>query len=1218
MAKKTKTYARFIGGISDFIEEGIRDSYAFGRHIDIRSNPRQISLLARAVKESASYIQALPKWGEYVPLSDELFIYDERGNIYKKDTNDLYSLVRTVANSHGNGMSHFAEDNFVYYTSDKLLGRYGPVGGDAPTFVDDFLGSQGGVRLNTHALDLEAASTQYLSRADTADLSVTGNLTLEAHIKPESLPTGSGEMTLISKWTENGNLRSYKFGIGTISNYFGDGSDGALTISSNTTEAPIDSACTGTSGAYTLSATNASFAADQEILIHQTRGTGAGAWMKNTIQSYTAGTITLVLPLNTTYVSGAQVRVLKQYTNVTINSGITYTAKAWDGTVGGILAFLANGTVTVTGTITASGGDGAVASGSSSAAGGTGGGFRGGATTAQAGTSNQGEGTSGAGSASTSANGSGGGGGKTGSSGDGASGGGGGHAATGAAGQNGATGSKTGTVGSGGGLSGSADLTTLTFGGGGGGGASPNSLTNERGGGGSGGGIVFIAATDISVGGGISSNGGNGGNGYWDGGGGAGGSVFIKAQTAALGTNKITASGGTGGGTPDQGVVSASAGRIHVDYLTSVTGTTTPTFSSIQDTSLGSSDGYTLKFQLSNDGTAIGTATKPATITTDTWQHVAVAYEASTGIAELFLNGVSLGTTATGKTSIHDNASTFNVGMDRDGSSNPQHLYDGLIDEVLVHARVRTTSELIETMKGYINVATIGLQGYWHLNNAYTDASAAAGTLTATGSPVFTTDTPFNAPTTRLDIDQSNDVSGSTYTVPTAISESAADRQTFIPAKDPQKSIEISVSAKGTGDVTVTVHDSFNNELASKTILAADMTTGKMEFIFDEPWRPLTNFTNEYHFHVTVSTGTTTILSSGSNDLETGYFKSYYQFLVEDTKFHPLDKFLQLLVIGNERYVGTYEGTNYIPHKIILPAGYNVWCFGLWREYLAIGTVKGGSLTDTDSGRIYFWDGISSFYNFFIDVPEGGVTALLGSRGQLHVWAGYQGDHLIYGGGDSAEKIKRLPKVEDNSATHIYPAAVTMWKSLLRYGAAGESDSTLLERGVYTYGKANLRYEDILTYDYSISTGSRGDSVRIGLVLPVKQQLLVGWGDGTGFGIDYIDPDNNCAPEGTIEFLTEDQDQIWKEKLANTFVSLFDPLTSGQGVVLKYKMDNDSAWREMTSTPTTDDTLARLDISESRHHEVQFAIDITSTSGVSPVIRGCGIELDDRKGSLRV
>ena len=138
---------------------------------------------------------------------------------------------------------------------------------------------------------------------------------------------------------------------------FGNGSDGALTISGNTTESPTDSSCSGTSGTTSLSATNASFAANQIILIHQSRGTGAGAWELNVISSYVAGTITTTYALSNTYTdsgaSQAQVRVLNQYSSATINSGITYTTKAWDANVGGILAVLCNGTITVTGTISA-------------------------------------------------------------------------------------------------------------------------------------------------------------------------------------------------------------------------------------------------------------------------------------------------------------------------------------------------------------------------------------------------------------------------------------------------------------------------------------------------------------------------------------------------------------------------------------------------------------------------------------------------------------------------------------------------------------------------------------------------------------------------------------------------------------------------------------------------------------------------------------------------
>src|SRR3954469_13649898 len=91
---------------------------------------------------------------------------------------------------------------------------------------------------------------------------------------------------------------------------FGRSVDGILLISSNTTDAPIDSAFTGSSGTLTGSATNASFSVGQLVYIHQTQGTGAGTQMYNVISSYSAGTIGFYIPLNATYGTGAQILVV--------------------------------------------------------------------------------------------------------------------------------------------------------------------------------------------------------------------------------------------------------------------------------------------------------------------------------------------------------------------------------------------------------------------------------------------------------------------------------------------------------------------------------------------------------------------------------------------------------------------------------------------------------------------------------------------------------------------------------------------------------------------------------------------------------------------------------------------------------------------------------------------------------------------------------------------
>lgn len=348
------------------------------------------------------------------------------------------------------------------------------------------------------------------------------------------------------------------------SDRFGYGSDGAYAPSTGT-DAPTDSACTGTSGTTSLSATNGSFATGQLILIHQTQGTGAGQWELNKIASYTAGTITTAYSLINTYATGAQVLVMPQYSSGNIAGGVTLTGKAWNGTVGGIYAKFCNGTFTVAGAITL-----------------TEKGFRGGADSGY-----QGEGSVGAGAITTAANGNAGGGGGNPVSGSGGGGGAGGHANAGTAGSS--AGGSGGTAGTG--SLDNASLTTLLFGGAGGAGGADGGATNRCGLGGRSGGIVLIISKKITLTGSIALAGGNGLNARDSSGGGgapgAAGACLLKGQTLVLGSSLITApvntTAGTGLGGGATGGQPSSVGRIHADYSFSVSGTTSPTLDSSQD-----------------------------------------------------------------------------------------------------------------------------------------------------------------------------------------------------------------------------------------------------------------------------------------------------------------------------------------------------------------------------------------------------------------------------------------------------------------------------------------------------------------------------------------------------------------------------------------------------------------------------------------------------------
>lgn len=377
---------------------------------------------------------------------------------------------------------------------------------------------------------------------------------------------------------------------------YGDGKDGALTVSGNSTHSCANQSCSGTSGSTTLTLDSAgTFANGDLVMIHQTRGTtggGAGMWELNKISSG-AGTTTLTMGyslINTYTDSGAdqaQIVEIKEYSSITINTGVTYSAPAWDGNVGGILALACIGTVSVVGTLSA-----------------TSLGFRGGTMTSSQG--NTGEGTGGASSGTTSANGNGGGGGVRTPQDHGNSGAGGGHSSSGGAGpQHWEFSQDSGTLASGGGTAGVAALTTMVFGGGGGAGGHDSGGGSTAPVGGDGGGIVFLMGKTITVTGTIATNGDQGGyhnqNHNGGGGGGAGGSILIKGQVVTLGTSLVGAASGAGQwgcDTQHQNLSGAgSAGRIHCDYSQTLSGTTSPTLDSSQDlvlNDLPSIENYTL------------------------------------------------------------------------------------------------------------------------------------------------------------------------------------------------------------------------------------------------------------------------------------------------------------------------------------------------------------------------------------------------------------------------------------------------------------------------------------------------------------------------------------------------------------------------------------------------------------------------------------------------
>jgi len=372
-------------------------------------------------------------------------------------------------------------------------------------------------------------------------------------------------------------------------NIYGSCKDGNIAHSSGTlTVNSISSYVAGTVGSDNVAFNgSAAFQAGDRVILHQTMGKDAGTWEQRIVKSKMGGQIWFTSPLKHSYFNGgndhAQILRLPEYNQVAISGG-TVTAPGWNGTTGGILAFLACGPIQQSaGVITMS----------EKGYRGLGHGCPYKCANGYSGESSLGGGQGNA----PAANGASGGGGTKGQ--DCAAGGGGGHGTAGAAGSNGSGGACAASPhvgGTGGAAIGAEDLRTSIFMGGAGGEGGGDEDGAYPGRGGNGGGIIiimaaqtFMSAGAITTHGQVGANGvqsascGGVGCGMSGGGGGAGGAIYLASKEAKIGNSLISAQGAGGGvctcGNSSPGGT-GGAGRIAI-RSPKVTGTTTPAYKAL-------------------------------------------------------------------------------------------------------------------------------------------------------------------------------------------------------------------------------------------------------------------------------------------------------------------------------------------------------------------------------------------------------------------------------------------------------------------------------------------------------------------------------------------------------------------------------------------------------------------------------------------------------------
>lgn len=466
------------------------------------------------------------------------------------------------------------------------------------------------------------------------------------------------------------------------------------------------------------------------------------------------------------------------------------------------------------------------------------------------------------------------------------------------------------------------------------------------------------------------------------------------------------------------------------------------------------------------------------------------------------------------------------------------------------------------------------------------------------------------------------------YTLQTTYNEDAANKRNFTTDIEPVYRLGVTVKDKGTGDWTLTLHDDANNELGVVTVTNANLNNNVINyFTFSSPIRLQRGASGggaalTYHFHLTstVADGeiaTTTNASMANCDMEL-----WANALVETfNDLHPITNFSNFTLIGNGRYVASYEPLQDSPttsdfdrHRLTLPPGFEVCGFGQKNLMCVIGAEKRSSSGEFQEGMLLFWDGISETYNDFYPVPEGSPESIFSHKNTVYFVAG--GALYRMRGSDEPVKIRTFRNTDSeysgsSDITHSYPNMMTVRRGILLIGYPSTTTNQSLEHGIYSTGSITSEYPESFGFSYVTSNGNilnnGSNNLKLGMVKNFGDTLYVSWRDDSvspqKYSVDIVNNSSNPAAYGTLETLIHDDNRPYAPKSAHTLVATSDPLPADCTIKLKYKIDNEADWNYSDTFSTEDQTRYIWPLKDGlRYKDLEFGIDVTCAGTTSPVI----------------
>lgn len=464
-----------------------------------------------------------------------------------------------------------------------------------------------------------------------------------------------------------------------------------------------------------------------------------------------------------------------------------------------------------------------------------------------------------------------------------------------------------------------------------------------------------------------------------------------------------------------------------------------------------------------------------------------------------------------------------------------------------------------------------------------------------------------------------------TYTLKTYVNEFGLDERQFTTDIEPLRKIGVKVVTPGTGDWTLWLHDDGNNLLGTVTISNADLIAGVVNyFVFSSPVTLQrgdngAGSAQTYHYHITSTVADGTIQTTTANSMADCDMELWADALITTRNaLHPTTNFLDMTLIGNGRYVASYEPLQDKPttadfnrHRLTFPPGFEVCGFAQRNLMVIIGCEKRSTSGEFQEGALFYWDGISDTYNDWWPVPEGSPESLFSQENTAHFIA--NGALYEIQSTDQPVKIRTLRNTNGvysgvNNTTHAYPNMMTVHKGILHFGYPSNTTNQSLKFGVYSMGTISREYPISFGYGYTPSPGHKyydgSHALEMGLVRSYGDKLYMSWHDAQStpaYGMDVVDNLSSPASTFSMQPLIFDDARPYAYKNAGYIIATFDPWPAGATLTVKYKFDDDAAFTYDTQTPAVGDQYLVVPI-DRRFLVATFGLDGTISGSTSPNI----------------